>query len=93
MSNIKEVLLDDYYDFPVFKIVKKTGSKIDLHEFSNPKIGKIYRNPIINVISSRTVTIIKIIGIEKEMVPHFEYAYPPVIKRLHIEESIVYVKV
>ena len=91
--DLKEISLDDYYDFPVLKIGKVTGTKIDSHEFPNPKIGKIYRNPIVNITSSRTVTITKIIGIETEKVLYFEYAYPPEIKRLHIEESKVYVKV
>ncbi len=96
MSDLKEISLDDYYDFPVFKIIKikdRYGSPCDQHEYPNPKIGKIYRNPIVNVTSSRTTTIITIIGIEKQKVPYFEYAFPPEIKRLHIEESRVYVKV
>jgi len=96
MSDIKEISLDDYYDFPTFKIIKikdRYGSPCDQHEYPNPKIGRIYRNPIVHITSSRTVSITKIIGIEKQKVPHFEYAYPPEIKRLHIEESIMYVKV
>lgn len=93
MSELEEILVDDYLDFPVLKITKITGSKTDTNEYPNPIIGKIYRNPIVNITSSRTVTITKIIGIEKQKVPYFEYAYPPEIKRLHIEERIVYVKV
>ena len=96
MSDMQEISMDDYYDFPVFKIDKiedQYGTLIDSHEFPNPKIGKIYRNPIVNITSSRTVTITKIIGIDTEKVLYFEYAYPPVVKRLHIEESRVYVKV
>jgi len=92
MSDLKEISLDDYYDFPVLKIGKVTGTKIDSHEYPKPKIGKIYRSPIVLPKTSRTVNLTTIIGIETKLVPYFEYAYPPEIKRLHIEERKVYVK-
>ncbi len=94
MSDLKEILLDDYYDFPVFKIIKikdQYGSLCDQHEYPNPKIGKIYRNPTVNIVSSKTTTITTIIGIETKKVSYFEYAFSPEIKRLHIEESRILV--
>ena len=94
--DLKEITLDEYYDLPLSKIIKMThpnGVKYDSIEYPKPEIGKTYRNPNVLPRTSRTVNLITIIGIETEKVPHFEYAYPPVIKRLHIEESRVYVKV
>jgi len=96
MSDLKEISLDEYYDYYELKIIKikdQYGTKKDKYEFLNPKIGKVYRNPIVNITTSRTVTVTKIIGIEKQKVQYFEYAYPPEIKRLHIEEIRLYIKI
>ena len=92
--DLKEISLDEYYDLPLSKIVKMThpnGFKYDKIEYPKPVIGKTYRNPNVLPKTSRTVNLITIIGIEKEKVPYFEYAFPPEIKRLHIEERRVYV--
>jgi hypothetical protein len=92
--DLKEITLDEYYDLPLLKVVKQTdpyGFKYDTFEYPKPKIGKIYRKPNVLPTTSRTVNITTIIGIEKEKVPYFEYAFPPEIKRLHIEERRVYV--
>jgi len=92
--DLKEISLDEYYDLPLSKIIKlvnSNGVKFDKIVYPNPKIGKTYRNPNVLPTTSKTVNLITIIGIEKQKVPHFEYAYPPEIKRLHIEERRVYV--
>ncbi len=92
---LKEISIDEYYDLPLFKIIKKEdsyGFKFDKIEYPKPKIGKTYRSPIVLPKTSRTVNLTTIIGIETKLVPYFEYAYPPEIKRLHIEERKVYVK-
>lgn len=81
-----EISLVDYYNLPT---TNTANSNI---EFPNPEIGKIYRKPYDIAIPFQLVTIILIIGIEKENVPHFKYAYPPRIKQIHIEERKIYIK-
>lgn len=96
MSELKEMSLEDYNYLPPFIITtstnKETQQQIKTNEYPKPIIGKLYRNPIVHITTSRTVTIEIIIGIEKQAVPHFEYAYPHRVKRLHIEERKIYVK-
>jgi hypothetical protein len=95
MSSQETMYVDDYLDLPTTKKVTsinpETKKETQINEFPNPKIGKVYRNPETEVKSSRIVTITKIIGINQQPVPHFKYAYPPEIKRLHIEVTKLYV--
>jgi hypothetical protein len=95
MSVLKEITLDEYYDLPLLKIVKYKDSDGVLQSktvYPKLKVGRTYRHPNVLPKSSRNVNLTTIIGIETQKVPHFEYAYPPEIKRLHIEERKVYVK-
>jgi hypothetical protein len=95
MSVLKELTLDEYYDLPKTNIVKykdSNGVSLTKTVYPKPRVGTTYRNPNVLPTTSRTVNITTIIGIVKQKVPHFEYAYPSEIKTLHIEERKVYVK-
>lgn len=92
LNQLKEISIDEYYNLPTLRIITTLGSKTNEVEYPNPEPGKTYRNPLVLPTSSRTVNLTTIIGVEKEKVPYFEYAFPPKIKRLHIEERTVYVK-
>lgn len=85
MPTLQEMDVEDYYNLPTYSTVD------DKQIFENPKIGKLYRDPSIEVTTSQSITVLKIIGMVKSAVPYFQYAYPPVIEKIHVEESIIYV--
>ncbi len=92
---IPEIDFYDYYNIPEFKIIKEIdlkGFKYTKKEYPNPKLGKQYRNPNVKPRSSQTVNIIIIIGLETTKDPCFDYAYPPRVVRIHLEERRIYVK-
>jgi len=95
MDRYTEMSLDDFYDLPVSRIVKKIdskGFKTDHIEYPKPTIGKTYRNPNVLPKTSRTVNLTTVIGFDKIPHPEFPQTGKPVIKTLHIEERRVYVK-
>lgn len=85
-----EIPLQDYYDYAEFEIIKVgTGQATRaVYLYPNPKVGKIYRNPLVCPKSDQNVTITEIIGLDKQKNPDFEYG-PPIIKCIHIQQQKV----
>ena len=86
----KEMTTDEYYELPSIKIIKGNGPNRPL--YPNPKIGKTYRNPNIKPTPSKIIILTTIIGIDQKKVPHFDYAYPSIIEKLHIEKTKIQIR-
>ena len=97
MIEIKEITLDEYYNYPVVesfeKIDSKTKNKQYIIKYPKLAVGNIYRDPDIQIKSEITVSVIKIIWLKTRKVDYFEYAYKPEIKRIDIQKIKVHINI
>lgn len=83
---MKQLTYDEFYYYPEYVILDNGD-----YDLPNPKKGKIYREPNINLFIGEK-KVIEVIGMETQPSNIFRYDHSSIIIRLHVRKYKVYIK-